>query len=48
MHVPRPHLVWRQFLDWLHAHRPLAWFERGFGELDSWRPDPPVMDRLIR
>jgi hypothetical protein len=39
---------WHRLLDWWARHRPLGWLERGFGNLDDWRPDPPVMERLIR
>lgn len=33
---------------WWNRHRPLGWFETAFGSFETWRPDPPVMERLIR
>ena len=34
--------------QWLLAHRPLGWLDGLTSELDSWKPDPPVWERLIR
>ena len=49
MHFLHPSNLWHHLSRWLREHRPLAWVERSCTvSLEKWRPDPPVMDRLIR
>lgn len=48
MHVPFVSSLWQRLDQWWHEHRPLEWVEVSFGDLREWKPDPNVMDRLVR
>ena len=42
------HTQQQRLQQWLRDQRPLSWLDGLTSEFDSWKPDPPVWERLIR